>query len=87
MSEAEDGLQLRNGRVVVTETLMEESVSDGERTDNVEEMHSHVHELEQKLAMAEQAVNDKDEELLAMREALENAKSEAATDLTLAREE
>ena len=46
-----------------------------------------MHELEQKLAMSEQAVNDKDEELQAICEALDNAKSEAATDLTLAKEE
>ncbi len=62
--------------------------SDGEQiAENVEELRSRVHELEQKLAMSEQAVNDKDKELQAIREALDNAKSEAATDLTLPKEE
>ena len=37
--------------------------------------------------MTEQAVNDKDEELQAICEVLDNAKSEAAMDLTLAKEE
>ena len=62
--------------------------SEGEQiVENVKELRSHMHELEQKLAMSEQAINDKDKELQAIREALDNAKSEAATDLTLAKEE
>ena len=78
------GLQLRSGRIVTMAT----QESEGEQiAENVEELRSRVHELEQKLAMSEQAVNDKDEELQAIREALDNAKSEAATDLTLAKEE
>ena len=84
MSEADEGLQLRSGRIVTMAT----QESEGEQiAENVEELRSRVHELEQKLAMSEQAVNDKDEELQAIREALDNAKSEAATDLTLAKEE
>ena len=84
MSETDEGLQLRSGRIVTMAT----QESEGEQiAENVEELRSHVHELKQKLAMSEQAVNDKDEELQAIREALDNAKSEAATDLTLAKKE
>ena len=83
MNEEDEGRKLRSGRVVNTM-----SESEGEQIEkNVEELHARVHELEQKLAMSEQAVDDKDEELQAVRAALENAKSEAATDVKLAREE
>ena len=83
MSEADEGLELRSGRVVAMATRTSES----EGTENVDELRSRVHELEQKLVMSEQAVSDKDVELQAIREALDSAKSEAATDLTLAKEE
>ena len=83
MSEADEGLELRSGRVVAMATRTSES----EGTENVDELRSRVHELEQKLVMSEQAVSDKDVELQAIREGLDSAKSEAATDLTLATEE
>ena len=86
MSEADEGLELRSGRVVAMATPTSES--EGEQiAENVDELRSCVHELEQKLTMSEQAVSDKDEELQAIRKALDSAKSEAATDLTLAKEE
>ena len=82
MSEEDKGRRLRSGRVVKDLTMSEES--EGEQTgQNVEELRARVHELEQKLAMSEQAVDDKDEELQAIRAALESAKSEAAADVEL----
>ena len=58
MSEADKGLQLRSGRIVTMAT----QESEGKQiTENVKELRSRVHELEQKLVMSEQAVNDKDE--------------------------
>ena len=64
--------------------MLEEN--EGEQTrENVEELRTHMHELEQKLAMSEQAVDDK--ELQAIRTALESAKSEAVMDVELLREE
>ena len=57
MSEEDEGRRLRNGRVVNTM-----SASEGKQIEKyVEELHARVHELEQKLAMSEQAVDDKDE--------------------------
>ena len=86
MSEADEGLELRSGRVVAMAMLTSES--EGEQiAESVDELRSRVHELEQKLTMSKQAVSDKDEELQAIRKALDSAKSEAATDLTLAKEE
>ena len=67
-------------------TMSEES--EGEQgKKNVEELRTRVHELKQKLAISEQAVDDKDEELQAIHAALESAKSEAAMDVELVREE
>ena len=84
MSETDEGLQLHSGRIVTMAT----QESEGEQiAENVEELRSLMHKLEQKLAMSKQAINDRDEELQTIREALDNAKSEAATDLTLAKEE
>ena len=86
MSEADEGLELRSGRVVAMATRTSES--EGKQiVESVDELRSRVHELEQKLVMSEQAVSDKDVELQAIREALDSAKSGAATDLTLATEE
>ena len=86
MSEADEGLELRSGRVVAMATRTSES--EGKQiVESVDELRSRVHELEQKLVMSEQAVSDKDVELQAIRETLDSAKSGAATDLTLATEE
>ena len=84
MSEADEGLRLRSGRFVST---MSDKGEGKQIEGNVEELHARVHELEQKLAMSEQAVDDKDEELQAVRVALESAKSEAAVDIKLVSEE
>ena len=56
---------------------------DGE---GVEQLRERLQELQQKLVMAEQAVNDKEGELKDIREALKNAKEEAAMDLQRERE-
>ena len=47
----------------------------------VEELGAQIRELRQKLAMAEQAVNDKEEELKDLHQALERAKEESRIDL------
>ena len=59
MSEADEG---RSGTVVTTVTPMLEGEDDSV-VENVEELRACVIELEQKLAMSEQAVSDKDEEI------------------------
>lgn len=87
MSEADEGLQLRSGRVVPTTLTPMLEGEDDSVVENVEELRARVIELEQKLAMSEQAVSDKDEELHAIRGALGSAKSEAAMDLDQARDE
>ena len=55
--------------------------------ESAEELHARALELQQKLAISEQAVDDKNKELQAIREALESAKSKAAADVELVQEE
>ena len=83
MSEEDEGVRLRSGRVV----MMAENEGREQIEESVKELHARVLELQQKLAISEQAVDDKNEELQAIREALESAKSEAAADVELVREE
>ena len=47
----------------------------------VEELRAQIQELQQKLVMAKQAVNDKEEELRNLRKAMEDAKDDAKMDL------
>ena len=81
MSKEDEGLRLHSGRVVMM------SENEGVREESVEELHACVFELQQKLAISEQAINHRNEELQAIREALESAKSEADSDVELVREE
>ena len=87
MSEADEERRLRSGKVVVNLVPIIEKMEDDEQIEaDVQELRGCVNELQQKLAMSEQAVNDKDEELRTVSEAMERAESKAATDLEQARE-
>ena len=61
MSEEVEGVRLRSGRVV----MMAENKGGWEQIEeSAKELHAHVLELQQKLAISEQAVDDKNEAIM-----------------------
>ena len=91
MSESEEliceGRTLRSGKFVAfaveTEEIedeMSEEDADSE-VKSVEELQAQVDELQQKLTMAESAIDDRDGELRAAQDALKHAKEDAESDL------
>ena len=76
MSEEDEGLALRSERIV---TMVESEGNWEQIEESVEELHARVLELQQKLAISEQAVEDKNEELNC--DTQENTKNKAAADV------
>lgn len=102
MSEPEEpayeGKKLRSGKIVSSPVRLERREvapaemheEDGETSDrSVEELKAHVDELQQKLSMAESAIDDKDAELhvRAVRDAQKRAKEETEIDFREAEKE
>ena len=92
MSESEpvcEGKVLRSGKFVaaaVRERAVKPLEMDGDTANADEKLRALVDELQQKLNVAEQAIDDKDGELCAAQDALQRAKEEAEDDLRAAEE-